>query len=786
MARVFDASLNQKLDYIWHSFLLFSGLAKITFYNFFERIDKALDVLEQNEMACAGLSVFMIRLLVFMTRLLVAAAAALLQMLILVIILCPLAFLYVLGLFISAGLSLARLIQRDYGDQANEGHLRSALLVLYSLAVLQGVVFCYRCILRFIGRRRLVNEVAKQYRLLDKDLKQSPVWEYMVETKAGCGKDPSFIKERNLITYAMELMQSINCPDKYISGLRVLGTTLDDKRSDADDKGKWPEGQKTLINHLIGSPSSSHLLLKLLHTLDLRSPNGTVSRLHAARIVANISDEIRLSQFPGTIQCIASLLDACQYQDGDNDSTASTEFSREVMEQGLLILKKLTTDEDNCKIISSTHGLLSKIMMPTASDLLHCVDHCAWTDMVNISLSVISQLAAAPGVTGKKLRRKISKNKEAITSMETILRCSVCATTNLKSVILAIKILKQLGNDSSWSMDIERKRNFLKKLTGIFTNVDMDTSNRRSAAEALLISLPSERNAMTLLESDNGVLRVLTQMLLDQKDNNSYRLIAVQILEHLCVHYPKDGDHVNNLKEAMIDAMPKVLKEILRCESTGKAVQTETKANEVNSLAAPARDIENQTTIPQDNAQNTSSSNHRQDDEDMTLLAALLSLCVVICDTFICADQYLAQKLGEIASGGSSFSFPRKLKEMVERHSQPADNTASQRTMKHTSKEMVERQNQPTDNTISLRIMKHTCKMATLMIKHKCSYNIDDMESLMQSLSDASKKMLGAEGLMFMASTNNGTEKPTGATLASLVKEAQEILDQKKVKASAR
>ncbi|KAJ1274249.1 hypothetical protein BS78_05G047800 [Paspalum vaginatum] len=733
-AGVFNASLTQKLNYIGNSINVFPSLMLIT-------LDKANE--KMNKVSGLGcLSVIIIKGLV-------AFAAGVLQMLIFAIILCPLAFLYVYGIFISAGLSLARLIQRDYGDQANEGHLTSALHVLYSLAVLQGSVFAYRCLLRF-WRQRLVNHVAKLYGLQEDNKRaRATVQEYLVETKAGCEKDPSSIKDRNLITYAMELMQSSNCPGNYFSGISVIGSTLIKR-----DDGKL-QGQQTRIKQLIGSPSSSHLLLKLLHTLDPRNPHGSMeSKLHAARIVAHLAGEIQLSQFPGMIRCIASLIDASQRLKDDDGSAAAS--STQLMEQGLLILEGLATDEGNCKIISSTHGLLSKVMMPTSSDLLHRIDHAKWTDMVNMSLSVTSLLAAAPGDTGKELRGKIANDKEAIASMEAILRCSVCATTNLKSIILVIKILKQLGNDSSSSTGgTKRTGSFLKRLLDIFTAADMDISIRKSAAEALLVYLQSSKsNATVILEANNNVIDVLTETLLDVKNDSSYRLIAAQILEHLSVHYPMEDGH---LKEIMIDVMLKVFREILKCESTEKAAQTDTEADKVKLLAQPPSDIENQK-IPQDNAQNISSSNRQQDDvqnEDRNLVAALLSLCVVICDTFISVDQDMAHKLGEISPGGSPFSFPRKLDEMVERHKE-----------------------QPTGNCLT--IMKHTCKMIMSMMKHNGRYDTQDMESLMKSLLEASTKMLDVEGLMIMASSDHYTQKPTGATLANVVKEAQELLGQKK------
>lgn len=72
---------------------------------------------------------------------------AVLQAMVFVILLCPLVAVYFFGLLISAGISVWRLRQLYYGSNASEpGNVKQALAVLYSLALLQGVIFCYKFI----------------------------------------------------------------------------------------------------------------------------------------------------------------------------------------------------------------------------------------------------------------------------------------------------------------------------------------------------------------------------------------------------------------------------------------------------------------------------------------------------------------------------------------------------------------------------------------------------------------------------------------------------------------
>ena len=86
-----------------------------------------------------------------------------------------------------------------------------------------------------------------------------------------------------------------------------------------------------------------------------------------------------------------------------------------------------------------------KIMAPVTSDLLHNIDHGAWSDIVEKSLKVMRQLGSAPGETGRKLQREISSNKEAINTMERILKCDQCDAELQKQ---AMGILTQLSMDT--------------------------------------------------------------------------------------------------------------------------------------------------------------------------------------------------------------------------------------------------------------------------------------------------------------------------------------------------
>ena len=152
----------------------------------------------------------------------------LLQIVVVVAILFPLGAVYVLGLYMSTGISLWRLVQRDYvvadGDPS-KANLRPALDVLYSLALVQGALLCYRAVFSLSRREKVVTErTLKKYQFDDDDTRR-PVLDYFRETMAGCEKDPSFARGRNLITYALDLMASTSS-ERYLSGARIIDTLL--------------------------------------------------------------------------------------------------------------------------------------------------------------------------------------------------------------------------------------------------------------------------------------------------------------------------------------------------------------------------------------------------------------------------------------------------------------------------------------------------------------------------------------------------------------------------------
>uniref|UniRef100_A0ACD5WGH4 Uncharacterized protein n=1 Tax=Avena sativa TaxID=4498 RepID=A0ACD5WGH4_AVESA len=389
------------------------------------------------------------------------------------ILLCPLVVVYNCGLFISAGISVWRLIQHDYHADGVR-NLKQALDVLYYLALLQSTIFCYKCINGF-AKGFIVNSVAQSGNFDEQS--RAGISEYLLEMMAGCQKDRMYTRGRNLITYAVDLMGS-KSPDDYMSGLRILDTCAVQMGS-SHESGKGYLQWNTLKKHLIMSVSSPNILPKLLQTLGRISIYDRETRGHAARVVASIAHDIHLEEFPGGIRYISSLMDTfekyrvlqpyeanwlyekyCEsYEEEreqifreerhgkklkvhaaqeDSDADLLKDYA-DLVAEGFLILQKLATNHDNCKVMLGTPCLLPKIMAPVTADLLHPlrgdknvhINHDAWYRILEGSLRVIVQLTAATGETGSTLRRKISSRKDAIITLDRILECGQC-NENLK------------------------------------------------------------------------------------------------------------------------------------------------------------------------------------------------------------------------------------------------------------------------------------------------------------------------------------------------------------------
>jgi hypothetical protein len=189
--------------------------------------------------------------------------------------------------------SLAGLIQHDFGDADGDAgnilKLKASLCIFYSLVLLQNLHVVYYLALKddCSIRMKLVSHMCGfgdwGIELLER---------YYEQTKIECQKDSGLADDWNLITFAARLLES-GSRDDYLSAVRVLDTLLTSKLH---------------IRPVLRSKRCAFQNLVML--LGWNGQDDGEIRERAARIVAYVSGELHISQFPGALQCISTLFDA--------------------------------------------------------------------------------------------------------------------------------------------------------------------------------------------------------------------------------------------------------------------------------------------------------------------------------------------------------------------------------------------------------------------------------------------------------------------------------------------
>uniref|UniRef100_A0A3B6I5I2 Uncharacterized protein n=1 Tax=Triticum aestivum TaxID=4565 RepID=A0A3B6I5I2_WHEAT len=184
---------------------------------------------------------------------------------------------YTFGAVICAGISLWRIIQHDYGNMDGDNskaNLMPALDFFYSLILCQGALYILWQTSNIVFRKMWGETLVK---------------EYLVDIQSKCWRDPKSIKGRRLVNYAVDLLDSESSQD-YLSGAEMLDVLI-----------KRGVDVRPLIL------PSSQKVQKLIDTLRKSSSDREIKEL-AARILAHLACDRDLTQFPGVIPCISSLL----------------------------------------------------------------------------------------------------------------------------------------------------------------------------------------------------------------------------------------------------------------------------------------------------------------------------------------------------------------------------------------------------------------------------------------------------------------------------------------------
>jgi len=317
---------------------------------------------------------------------------------------------YLLGPLGCAAISSWRIAKLNHGNDSDgtdsEADMMATLNIFYSLIIFQGTTFLVLLLPMNIYKVILTSHLHALEQLPEEWGKQA-IERYLRHISSKCRKDPLSIKGTDLIKYAAEFLDSESRED-YLYGARLLNAYI--------KKGKdvsWvllPSKQK---------------IQKLIESLRIRSrlDESTEIRELATTILADLAGHIDVAMYPGAMRYISSLLQeetaetywnsskqACHPQPPQRqlgpleiifqskeeqmknlarleeerqwrlmrdqkrlgtgqdrrqqNSEGRTTTSNELILQGLTILERLASNNDNRRLICNTPGLLPKITAP--------------------------------------------------------------------------------------------------------------------------------------------------------------------------------------------------------------------------------------------------------------------------------------------------------------------------------------------------------------------------------------------------------------------------------------
>ncbi|CAH8276730.1 unnamed protein product [Arabidopsis lyrata] len=417
-------------------------------------------------------------------------------------------WLQIASAFASIVTSMFKLIKQDYrSNDLKPTNFYSALTLFYSISLAAPLIFL----------------VEKAY------------WEWMINVF-------NIFEKIGMAIFAMEILVS-NSPDEQLTGANILS--------------RFSTNQDYSVDTLQKIGTNLEIVERLLEMLNWRNQNQQVVRRSAAEILSRLASKkqnsLRVAGIPGAIESIYSLLQTT----GDSGQAMDDQSNLwTLISLGLLILKRLARDHDNCGKIGKTKGLLSKIIDFTYADKMLLEESVArpiQIMLVKRSLKLLKNLVTTTGATGKNLRRDISANVFTVSNIRETLHHGKSQPDLQK---LGAEILTSLAFDEGAAEKIGGTGGVLKALLCIFLNNELPVGKsgvRVSAGESIaMLAQGSKSNCQRILRSN------VLQRLVEALDNPLIRLNAARILRNLCAYTAPDQFN-EKLKEVIKSAGATVL-----------------------------------------------------------------------------------------------------------------------------------------------------------------------------------------------------------------------------------
>ncbi|KAM0954243.1 putative armadillo-like helical protein [Dioscorea sansibarensis] len=429
-------------------------------------------------------------------------------------------------------LSLIRLIQQNYGvEQTGVENRKLALNLFYGLALAEAHLFLLEkayCEWK-ISICKLLEQVNRECDLEVTDI--VPIKRFFYDVYSSCINGSVFDGlKMDLISFAKELLDS-DFHDEQLIGLQILQKFANSDRFSSDTLQK------------IGTCAS--LIERLIEMLSWKNPAKEKIRKSAAEIVSKLAGKkqnaLRVAGIPASTECVSSLLYTSRkfnnkpYEMWERDIVADQtnyEFSTFNL-LGLLILKKLANDHENCWKIGNTRGLLSKIIDFTSTgERLLRNDQVTESQIkaVKRSLQVVKKLVSTTGETGKTLRREISNIVFTVSNIRDILEYG---SNHMLLQMHGIEILTSLAMDQDAREKIGSTGGVIRLLLSIFFKPRLTEDQNKVSVEAgetlALLTLNSKQNANCVLKQMQVV-----DKLVDSLTDPVLQINSSRILRNLC------------------------------------------------------------------------------------------------------------------------------------------------------------------------------------------------------------------------------------------------------------
>ncbi|CAN6361947.1 unnamed protein product [Urochloa humidicola] len=342
-------------------------------------------------------------------------------------------------------LSILRLLSicrhGHYGGSSAEssnGNLKPALFLFYGLVLSQGVLFLMWLVVA-MSRSAQAKKLSKLYFREGEKITNR----YIASTLDTCvEKGVINTLNRTLVTFAEELLQSLQIGDHGVA-VSVLHVVV---------MIRWKERRAGAIEQIC---SSEQLVGKLFRLLSSKSPLDLDTKTCAAKIVKELSNNLYLSNIPGSVCSLSSTLDvhfmktAAQTRRQNTEGTLVSIRSephrkrdKPLIVHSLQILCKLADDPENCTEMCNTKDLVSKITASLTLGLHISIanEEAATVKVLRASLDVLDKLTSGTGENSMELCHTLSDNSRTVGHIIWILSNS--SHTDMK--ILAVKILTRI------------------------------------------------------------------------------------------------------------------------------------------------------------------------------------------------------------------------------------------------------------------------------------------------------------------------------------------------------